>query len=521
MTIVIAENFQNDTPESILRRYPGSIRTSPDVGSDLPYTFPLANYCSLQFGIVPFVPGVNTRFEVRIEYDQQPEKTGNLTRSLHIFGVTFELVAGQRGVEYMGRNMGSFPSARALNIIMDATDTPDEYYMTVVIDEKTVYPKTLTRWMPTSWVGILSEETTPGYVSGSLPCYISSIVAAVDTQPDTRIHTSSFTRHNLTVIDSGDWAFSGAGFVEDVDKHDPTVEEPNVSTSSTATLTYGISNYDAEGFFRAYTAGYTESSEHALSINGAIMALGAAPQATRTIPIDGGEVSLAVVETHAPYNDDGLIFYGEAQPISYEDLCTAVGFTEGDLTSNDDKWLHFNLDGRELYVAMTPVRHGISWNQLYDAGLVFGQEGPGIHSGDVASKSQDTTVTIDGKVYSVRLLSGAITNPANHVSSTAVPRPFLAIDSEWNRLFSPISNYVFTDQGPGPKLADYSNESLGMADQNANGSLSWTQNVAYIDDNLVSDRIVRGGFTVADTAWKANSSADSNLGWRPVLELKE
>lgn len=507
MSIVFAENFQNDTPSTIVRRYPGSVRTAPDAESDMAQAFPLSGRSLLHFGRVPPFTEANNRFEVFLEFANQAEQTPNEEGTLNIFGLMFHGLANKGGITYGGDNLGSFPSAKSLNIIVDRVGP--QLNLSVFVDGRYVYSKDDITWVPGTLVGYDVED--PGYISGSLPCYISGIVVAVDTEEKTRIKSAAFTERTLSLVDAGNWGFSDTGFVEDVTKADPSQEEPNVHETANSTLSYSVDGDTSDRFLQVYFGGFSEQGNRALSINegSVLMPLVEAPGPGKVRLLAGDRLDLAVVDAGGPVNEDGLIFLGESQLISYEDLSTAVDFSEGMLVE-DSGWLHFSLDGVSLYAAKTSVRHSVSWDQLYAAGLVYGAEGPGPVPGDTPV-DQNKTVEIDGKTYRVRLIRGADTDPGSGTAGYDLPG---SQSSEWSRLFAPIVTVVFPSY-PGLKLAAYTDDDLGTKSGLA-GSSSWCQEAQLGAPN---NRSVRGTSGVNYAGWSASSEVQTGFGWRPVLEL--
>ncbi len=109
-------------------------------------------------------------------------------------------------------------------------------------------------------------------------------------------------------------------------------------------------------------------------------------------------------------------------------LASQIGLTAGTSQHSDAGWLHFELDGKTLYVAKKPYRHSASWDQINARGAVFGTK----------------TVVINGKTYKVRLLK-SVASGDMYTGSDVVYDPVEAYGSEWNRLFYPIHSGKHTD----------------------------------------------------------------------------
>lgn len=109
---------------------------------------------------------------------------------------------------------------------------------------------------------------------------------------------------------------------------------------------------------------------------------------------------------------------------------------------------------RTFYVMKKPIRKGVSWNTLFDAGVVYGwdviDENTGLpksnpkkykNIGNYGTKKdyKATILTIKGKKYIVRLLQGK-TNYGGDVTNTKFyERGDDNANSEWNRTILPIT----------------------------------------------------------------------------------
>ncbi len=195
--------------------------------------------------------------------------------------------------------------------------------------------------------------------------------------------------------------------------------------------------------------------------------------------------------------------------ITGDALASQIGLTAGTSQHSDAGWLHFELDGKTLYVAKKPYRRAVSWNQINAAGAVFGTK----------------TVTIDNKTYKVRLLKSA-TDDMYTGYNNRVFDPIQAYDSEWNRLMYPIHSGNHTDSrnpssesGDGIRfgtLAQYTDADLVVHSNAGNGSWSWCQERV---SGSTGSRVTRGDAGVSHLIFTIASNVDSSMGWRPVLEL--
>ena len=210
----------------------------------------------------------------------------------------------------------------------------------------------------------------------------------------------------------------------------------------------------------------------------------------------------------------GAEFLGEVLTgdfINGEELATAIGLVAGTAQNTTEPWLHFILDGVELYVAKKPYRHSVSWNQINAAEAVFGTK----------------TVTINKLEYKVRLLK-TVASGDTYTGSTGAWDPVEARGSEWNRLMYPIHSGKHIDPNnpssvSGERirfgtLAQYTDADLVVHNSAGNGSYSLCQETP---SSNTGSRVVRGRHGVSYLFWTTASNTTSHIGWRPVLELVE
>ena len=278
---------------------------------------------------------------------------------------------------------------------------------------------------------------------------------------------------------------------------------------------------------------------------------------------------------------DGACFHGEIKGndfITYNKLKTEIesnGKTIGmALELGNDKgdggnWLKFtdskykDVYGRPrvFYIAKKPITNDVSWDDLFNAGVVYGLDTVGkegnVLSGVTGVKAgyKPKFVEIDGKKYIVRLLQGR-TNFNVDKNKAKVYGQYVGIGSEWNRTILPITQEYrygsdtindenwrdspFTE-GVGEdyskreykvQLANYNwfgDLTLGAYDSykyngvyqsraQYQGQYNWCQEFSY----SASYRAYRGGgnthYGAAGSSYYSSSGSYSFLGFRPVLE---
>lgn len=138
--------------------------------------------------------------------------------------------------------------------------------------------------------------------------------------------------------------------------------------------------------------------------------------------------------------------YGEAtaaELVSYTALREMCGMTAiGSVNSTLDRWLKFSYKGKILFVAKQGLNYDLTWKQLYNLGLVYGVDGPGVDlPSGITPVSQTKTIVLNGAEYRVRLLKGLPTASgvvSKHTNGIDVVQDLTG--SEWNDLFYRLSS---------------------------------------------------------------------------------
>ena len=206
-----------------------------------------------------------------------------------------------------------------------------------------------------------------------------------------------------------------------------------------------------------------------------------------------------------PVTGGGVSFLGEVPVnalITGDALASTIGLTAGTSQYSNEPWLHFELDGKTLYVAKKSYRYNLSWNQIQAVNAVYGA----------------MIITVGGKQYRVRLLKGATSDP---ITSVGAHDPEQSRGSEWNRLFYPlVPNPVGVPTHPVSRegirygaLANYTEAVLNVGSSGGNGRRTWCQ------ESTGSSRIFRGSDGLSYFNPGTSSAVTTAYGWRPVLEL--
>ena len=175
-------------------------------------------------------------------------------------------------------------------------------------------------------------------------------------------------------------------------------------------------------------------------------------------------------------------FVSAVELITGDALALDIGLSVGTAQFSDAGWFKWAYNQKILFVAKKSFRHSISWDQIHAIGAVFGTK----------------TVSIGGKTYKVRLLTGGNGQPASEGGG------------EWNMVMYGVhQNYL-------PPWDYYNDQDLQTHNSYGNGSYSWCQETSSAD---ASNRVYRGNRGVSYFNTNTSSTTNTNYGWRPVLEL--
>lgn len=64
----------------------------------------------------------------------------------------------------------------------------------------------------------------------------------------------------------------------------------------------------------------------------------------------------------------------ESQEFNGVNLALALGLTNGNAINSDSAWMKFSWKGKVLFVPVKPLRHSITWEAIYNAGAVYGDD---------------------------------------------------------------------------------------------------------------------------------------------------
>lgn len=210
-------------------------------------------------------------------------------------------------------------------------------------------------------------------------------------------------------------------------------------------------------------------------------------------------------------------FFGEVSSeefISGDALASVIGLTAGISQNSTIPWLKFYIDGKIVYVPKKTLRHTVSWQDIYQAGAVYGDSTNGLHPAGTV-RLQDAKVMIAANIFKVMLIKGANSNPVADQYGYDVEASH---GSEWNRLFYNIATATYSDKDSqeGDQWVEYTDDELGLSFFDNNGTFNWCieRHVAETDC-----RVIRGVYGVSTLRRVTVARANTYYGWRPKLEL--
>lgn len=204
-------------------------------------------------------------------------------------------------------------------------------------------------------------------------------------------------------------------------------------------------------------------------------------------------------------------YFGTVSAINFftgDEIAFRVSLASGTSVNISTDWLKFAHKGKILFIPKMPIRHTISWQHLYNAGVVYSSGDGPAHKPPVAAIPQGKIISKNGEDFKVRLMTGAPTNPLSFTTTGTADT--IGLDgSEWNDLLYRVCVQIpFSQKGE-----NWANFPVAELIQ-AHGTIC--QEV----DTSKSIILIRGtagymGYAIASTHY---STPTTVIGWRPVLE---
>lgn len=190
---------------------------------------------------------------------------------------------------------------------------------------------------------------------------------------------------------------------------------------------------------------------------------------------------------------------------SASELINALDFRAGtDITANEYiRWFKFAWRNQILYFPMGPLKHTLSWQQIYDAGLVYGVDGEG---DDVIGEpvNQLRVVTRGHDSFIVRLPTVDDENLE---------------ESEWSALYARCLTW-FSDWQAKGNWDEFSTQATRSCRAGSSGINTYTRDIVNGNALTVGTNNVSGVTAIDARASRVTNYAVSASAWRPMLVLK-
>lgn len=189
------------------------------------------------------------------------------------------------------------------------------------------------------------------------------------------------------------------------------------------------------------------------------------------------------------------------------DACGISAATVNTATTNF--WMKFVHDGKIKYIYTAHIAvgngtagTGVSWNALYNAGMVYGINGPGTVPSDLTAVNQNKTIVIGANSYRVRL---ARYNSTANYDAQVDTNP----ESEWHACVRAMYN-----SSTGTTYEALSDFPISGIFNTSNNTM-----LAEISGNYCAGALVAGSSQAVYSVASTKLRSATVQYWRPVLEL--
>lgn len=203
------------------------------------------------------------------------------------------------------------------------------------------------------------------------------------------------------------------------------------------------------------------------------------------------------------FGDEQLGYFGELTSdtfLTVHELQRQLSFYDGIIVDAKVSWVKVFSEGRVLYIPKRTLATSVSWDALYNAGLVYGEDGVGLYP-TATPTNQIRIAIVDKRQFKVRLLKNSLIDP-NPVLTWTDPNTQLA---EWPKLSAALITSVPAAAGM-PSWNIYPNSSELFAA----GTHVHTQSSATTTAQRI---MINAGVT------SAARNGSTSRPWFPALEL--
>lgn len=199
-------------------------------------------------------------------------------------------------------------------------------------------------------------------------------------------------------------------------------------------------------------------------------------------------------------------YFGEVMPTNAE-FAAMFGVTTGALINEGTPWFKLTHNGAALLMPKKPIRQGISWIDLYLAGLVYGVDGVGKYP-YTTQVNQLRTIEIAGKTYKARLMKGADSDSYAY-NNYNVNDPVGSRNSEYTEIIKPLIDGT---------VANFTSADLGMRTASGYGLAMWCQE-RHNYSGSGTYRVVRGHMSNLPLSFGAGIWTATTTVWRPYTGI--
>ena len=203
------------------------------------------------------------------------------------------------------------------------------------------------------------------------------------------------------------------------------------------------------------------------------------------------------------FGDEQLGYFGELTSGSFltvPELQRQLNFYAGTIVDPQVSWVKVFSEGAVLYIPKQPLTTALSWDALYQDGLVYGTDDVGTYP-TTTPTNQLRVVMVEQRQLKVRLLKNSTIEP-NAVVTWTDPNTQLA---EWPKLAAAMISQVPTAAGM-PSWNIYSNNTTLFA---ASSYVHSQNSAAATTQRIMTNTAVATGARNGSTS----------RPWFPVLEL--
>lgn len=215
------------------------------------------------------------------------------------------------------------------------------------------------------------------------------------------------------------------------------------------------------------------------------------------------------------FGDERLGYFGEVtqkEMLGLPELRRQLDYWGGADASGVSQfgWIKMLLDGKVLFIPKQALATGVSWDELYNKGLIYGTDDNGAVPG--ATPTNQLRVAIKStSQFKVRAFKARTTDPVAHdqTYTIAAPTPLPDIAAiEWVRIVQAITNEARIINYTGPSWNIYAKEMVLLP---AGPGFAVAQNTRI---NLQNQHA-----TVGNSQLSLGTKAAASYLWLPVLEL--